>query len=85
MCPAGAPFSGGVGESIGKGEMFLLLFCFLGLYPWHTEVPGIGVELELQPFAYAAATAMPDPSHICNLYHSSWLCQILNPLSEARS
>jgi len=30
------------------------------------------------------ATAMPDPSHICDLHHSSWQCQILNPLSKAR-
>ena len=27
---------------------------------------------------------MPDPSHVCDLYHSSWQCWILNPLSEAR-
>ena len=27
---------------------------------------------------------MPDPSHICNLHHSSRQCQILNPLIEAR-
>ena len=27
---------------------------------------------------------MPDLSHICNLYHSSWQRQILNPLSKAR-
>ena len=25
-----------------------------------------------------------DPSRICDLYHSWWQCQILNPLSEAR-
>ena len=24
-----------------------------------------------------------DPSHVCDLYHSSWQHQILNPLSEA--
>ena len=24
------------------------------------------------------------PSHICNLHHNSWHCQILNPLSKAR-
>ena len=29
-------------------------------------------------------SAMPDPSHICNLYHSSQKCQILNPLGKAR-
>ena len=30
------------------------------------------------------ATATWDPSLICDLYHSSQQCQILNPLSEAR-
>ena len=34
--------------------------------------------------AYTTATTMPDPSHICNLHHSSWQHCILNPLSEAR-
>ena len=29
-----------------------------------------------------SATAMPDLSHICNLHHSSWQRQILNPLSR---
>ena len=29
------------------------------------------------------STAMRDPSFICHLHHSSWQCQILNPLSEA--
>ena len=41
-------------------------------------------QLELQPPAYITAIATWDPSHICDLYHSSWQCQILNPLSEAR-
>ena len=27
---------------------------------------------------------MSDPSRICDLYHNSWQCQILNQLSEAR-
>ena len=30
------------------------------------------------------ATAMPDPSRVCELHHSSWQHWILNPLSEAR-
>ena len=34
------------------------------------EVPRLGVELELQPPAYTTATATPDPSRACNLYHS---------------
>ena len=59
-------------------------FFFLGLHQWHMEVPGLGVELELQPPAHTTATAMPDPSHICNLHRSSRQCRILNPLSKTR-
>ena len=63
---------------------FFLFFVFLGLHPWHMEVPRLGVELELQLLAYTIATAMWDPSFIFNLHHSSWQLQILNPLSGAR-
>ena len=31
------------------------LFCFLGLYLWHMEVPRLGDESELQLLAYATA------------------------------
>ena len=48
------------------------------------EVPRLGVELESQLPAYATATATQDLSFICNLHHSPWQCQILNPLSKAR-
>ena len=48
------------------------------------EVPRLGVQLDLQLPATATATAMPDPSWIYNLHHSSWQCRILNPLTEAR-
>ena len=51
---------------------------------WHTGVPRLGVKLELLLLAYTTATAMPDPSHICDLHHSAQQCWILNPLSEAR-
>ena len=37
--------------------IYLLIYCFLGLHPWHMEVPRLGVELELQLLAYATATA----------------------------
>ena len=50
----------------------------------HMEVPRLGVESELQPPAYTRATAMPDPSRICDLHHSLRQCWILNPLSEVR-
>ena len=36
---------------------------FLGPYPWHMEVPWLGVKLEPLPQAYDTATAMPDLSH----------------------
>ena len=48
------------------------------------EVPRLGVELELQLPAYATATSMRDPSHVCNIHHSSWQHWIPDPLSEAR-
>ena len=44
------------------------------------EVP----ESELWLSAYTPATATADPSHICDLPHSSRQRRILNPLSEAR-
>ena len=48
------------------------------------EVPRLGAELELQLPSYTTAAATRDPSHVCNLHHSSWQCQTLNPLSKAR-
>ena len=59
-------------------------FCFLGLCLGHMEVPGLGIELELQLPAYTTATATQDPSCICDLHHSQRRCWILHPLSEAR-
>ena len=48
------------------------------------KVPRLGDELELQPLAYTTATAMPDPSLVFDLRHSSEQCWIFNPLREAR-
>ena len=71
---------------IGRYDIFLFLFffSFLGPHPQHMEAPMQGLKLELQPSAYATATATLDLSHVCDLYHSSWQCQILNALMEAR-
>jgi len=63
---------------------FFLPFVFLGLYPWHIEVPRLGVKLKLQLLTYTTATAMWSLSYICKLHHSSQQCRILNPLSKAR-
>ena len=46
------------------------------------EVPRLGVKSELQLPTYTTATAMPEPSHMCNLHHSSQQHQIPNPLSN---
>ena len=68
-----------------------VLFCFffgLSVFfratPWHMEVPRLGVQSELQPPAYTRATAMPDPSHVCDLHPSSRQHRILNPQSKGR-
>ena len=61
-----------------------LVFYFLGLHLGHMEVPRLGIQSDLQLLAYTTATAMPDPSHVCDIYHSSQQHQILNPLSNAR-
>ena len=42
------------------------------------------VKSELQLLAYTIGTAMQDPSHACDLHHSSRQRRILDPLSEAR-
>ena len=64
--------------------LLLLLLLFLGPLPRHMEVPRLGVELELQPPAFARATAVQDPSRVCNLHHSSRQRRIVNPLSKGR-
>ena len=62
----------------------LFVFAFLGPHLWHMEVSRLGVESELQLWAYATATATQDLSCVCDLHHSSGQGQVLNPLSEAR-
>ena len=57
-------------------------FFFFGPHLQHMEVPRLEVESELQLPAYT--TAMPDPSCVCDLHHSSWQCQIPNPLNQGR-
>ena len=58
-------------------SFFLFFFSFSGLQLWHMEVPGLGVESELQLLAYATATARPDLSFICDLHHSVQQHQML--------
>ena len=85
FCPKGILFC--VFKIHLKLYLFIYLFLsfvFLGPHLRHMEVPRLGVQSELQLPAYATATAMSDPSHICDLHHSSWQRWILNLLSKAR-
>ena len=70
--------------TMGTPVFCFVLFVFLGPHLHHMEVPRLGVESELQLPAYTTAIATPDPSHVCDLHHSSQQCRILNPLSKAR-
>ena len=55
-----------------------LIFLFLGPHGQHTEVPRLGVKLELQLPTYTTATATQDPSHAFDPHHSSRQRQTLN-------
>ena len=46
-------------------------FVFLGPHLRYMEVPRLGVESEIQLQVYTTATAMPDPSCVSDLCHSS--------------
>ena len=59
-------------------NLFFFFFFFLGL---HLQ---LSVQLELHLPATATATARWDLSCVCDLHHSLWQYQILNPLREAR-
>ena len=62
----------------------LFVCCFLRPHPRHIELPRLGVEWELQLSAYTTATATRDPTHVCDLHHSSGQCQIPDPTGKAR-
>ena len=75
------------GEEFWKWIIFIVFFSpplFLWPHVQHMEVPGLGVELELQLLAYTTGRATPDPSRMCDLCCSLQQHQILNSLNEAR-
>ena len=62
-----------------KSFIYLFIFAFQGCTcgTWKLQAK--------DPIGAAAyATATSDPSCVCDLYHNSWQCQFLNPLSKAR-
>ena len=58
-------------------KSFFFFFGFLGPHLQHMEVPGLGVESELQRLAFTTAKTTQDPSRICSLHHSSQQQEIL--------
>ena len=53
---------------------YIFFIFFLGPHPQQMEVPRLEVKSELHMLAYTLATAIPDPSRICDLHHSSRQC-----------
>ena len=53
---------------------FVCIFVVLGLHLWCMACPRLGVKSELLLLAYARAKAMPDPSRVCDVHHSSQQC-----------
>ena len=64
-------------------KIIIIISCFLEPCLQLMEVPRLGVKLELQLQAFATATAIRDPSHICSPHHRSQQHWIPNPLSKA--
>ena len=64
-------------------SFFLFVFC-----PFFRAAPAVygGSQARdlIRALAASYARATPDPSRVCDLYHSSWQHWISNPLSKAR-
>ena len=59
--------------TVNKAHKSLFFFFFFFVFVLgHMEVTRLGVESKLQLLACTTATATPDPSHVCNLHHTSW-------------
>ena len=65
--------------------MFFVFFSpFFSTIPMAYGSSQLGVELDLQLLAYTIAIGMQYLSHICDLHHRSYHCQIPDLLSKAR-
>ena len=66
--------SGAPTEGTPLLRLRLILFFLGGVFLFratrHMEVPRLGVKSELQLLAYTTATAMLEPSHVCDLHYS---------------
>ena len=81
------PRRGGRGRRLSRAKQSEVLFFCGGRHTLKRktmDVPSLSVKSEPQLPAYTTARATLDPSRVCDLHHSSWQRQILNPLSRAR-
>ena len=73
--------------NILKSNNFIFLFLFFFLFraiPMAYGSSQARGQIENASTSLHRPTAMQDTSCVCNPHHSSWQCQILDPLSEAR-
>ena len=63
--------------------VFLSLSFFFFFFLLFRATPTAYVSSQARAQIGANITAVPDPSRVYDLHHSSWQCQIFNPLSKA--
>ena len=69
--------------SVNTSFYHLLKDAFVCVFLGHMEVLGLG-QIRAAAAGLTTDTAVPNPSCICDLYHSSRQSRILNPLSKTR-
>ena len=66
-----------VADGTSPGILFFFFMAALAAY----GISQARGQIRAAAKGYTTATVTPDPSCMYNLHHSSWQCQILNPLS----
>ena len=62
----------------------LLLFFWGGSHLWHVEVPRLGGGIRATAAGLHHSHSNATQLHFCDLHHSKWQHQTLNPLREDR-
>ena len=83
VCGLGSVADGTFKDSPQISPITYILFFLMAAPAAHGSSQAMG-WIEAAAATYTTATAIPDPSGICNSCHSLQQCWILNPLSKAR-
>ena len=75
---------GRAGPGHAEGSRFYSFFFFLRAAPTAFGISQARGRIRATAASLPTATAMPDPSCVCDLHHRSWQHQIFNLLSKAR-